>query len=233
MSYASVIMESMNKYPELRIIDTKKIYKEKFSYVPEPAFHKAVSRMTKNGDILRIGKGVYCKPKKGRFGTVASSESDILEHYLGKGKNKGVIVGYKMYNRYGLTTQISKTAEVYSKVSLEDKKTVKNVLVQRINLDFNEKTIKMIELLEVLQNYRRIEDLSIHAVKAFIEDSVRYYDNGILKKLMDKIGYKKSTLASLKNVLDFYNIENDISLYLNGTSKYNPLRMEELNDITS
>ena len=29
MSYASVIMESMNKYPELRIIDTKKIYKEK------------------------------------------------------------------------------------------------------------------------------------------------------------------------------------------------------------
>ena len=47
-----------------------------------------------------------------------------------------------MYNRYGLTTQISKTAEVYSKVSLEDKKTVKNVLVQRINLDFNEKNYK-------------------------------------------------------------------------------------------
>ena len=42
MSYASVIMESMNKYPEIRILDTKKIDKEKLSYVLEPAFHKAV-----------------------------------------------------------------------------------------------------------------------------------------------------------------------------------------------
>jgi len=67
----------------------------------------------------------------------------------------------------------------------------------------------------------------------FIEDSVQYYNNRVLDKLIRVIGYKKSTLASLKNILDYYGRENIINEYLNGTSNYNALRMEELNELTS
>ena len=63
------------------IID-KKIYKEKFEGIPETTFYKAVSRLAKDGEIERITKGIYCKPKKGRFGTTVSNEKDILEYFF-------------------------------------------------------------------------------------------------------------------------------------------------------
>lgn len=228
MSYSSRIIESINEYPELTIIDAQKLYKEKFNDVSEQAFYKTISRMSKNEDIERVSKGIYCKPRRGRFGTITSSEKNILEHYLGINKNKGVVIGYQMYNSKGLTTQVSKNIELYSNITFQEKKQIKNIIIYKANIRFDISTIKMIELLEVLQNYRNIEDLNVIGLKRFIEDSVKYYDEKTIQKLIKTIYYKKHTLASLKNILDFFNVENKIESYLNGTSRYNAIRMEEL-----
>lgn len=228
MSYSSRIIESINEYPELTIIDAQKLYKEKFNDVSEQAFYKTISRMSKNEDIERVSKGIYCKPRRGRFGTITSSEKNILEHYLGINKNKGVVIGYQMYNSKGLTTQVSKNIELYSNITFQEKKQIKNIIIYKANIRFDISTIKMIELLEVLQNYRNIEDLNVIGLKRFIEDSVKYYDEKTIQKLIKAIGYKKHTFASLKNILDFFNVENKIESYLNGTSRYNAIRMEEL-----
>ncbi len=228
MSYSNRIIESINEYPELTIIDAQKLYKEKFNDVSEQAFYKTISRMSKNEYIERVSKGIYCKPRRGRFGTTISSEKNILEHYLGINKNRGVVIGYQMYNNKGLTTQVSKNIELYSNVTFQEKKQIKNVIIYKASIRFDISTIKMIEFLEVLQNYRNIEDLNRIGLKKFIEDSIKYYDEKTIQKLIGAIGYKKHTLASLKNILDFYNLENKVYNYLNGTSRYNALRMEEL-----
>ena len=233
MSYSSRIIESINEYPELTIIDAQKLYKEKFSDVSEQAFYKTISRMSKNEDIERISKGIYCKPRRGRFGTTISSEKNILDHYLGINKNRGVVIGYQMYNNKGITTQVSKTIELYSNATFQEKKQIRNVIIYKANIRFDISTIKMVELLEVLQNYRNIEDLNLIGLKKFIEDSIKYYDEKTIQKLIRSIGYKKHTLASLKNILDFFKLENNMDNYLNGTSRYNALRMEELYGATS
>ena len=118
MSYAMMIRENVGKYPELKIIDAHKLYKEKFNTISEKAFYKTFSRMAKAGEIKRIAKGIYCIPKKGKFGVTISGEKDILEYYLGSKNSKGVVVGYRMYNKYKLTTQVSKDIEIYSNVTL-------------------------------------------------------------------------------------------------------------------
>lgn len=233
MSYSSRIIESINEYPELTIIDAQKLYKEKFNDVSEQAFYKTISRMSKNEDIERISKGIYCKPRRGRFGTTISSEKNILDHYLGINKNRGVVIGYQMYNNKGITTQVSKTIELYSNATFQEKKQIRNVMIYKANIRFDISTIKMVELLEVLQNYRNIEDLNLIRLKKFIEDSIKYYDEKTIQKLIRSIGYKKHTLASLKNILDFFKLENNMDNYLNGTSRYNALRMEELYGATS
>lgn len=51
MSFTSTIVDSVKKYPELKIIDARQIYKEKFSEIPEQAFYQAVSRMAKAGKL--------------------------------------------------------------------------------------------------------------------------------------------------------------------------------------
>lgn len=232
MSYSSLIMESVEKYPELKIIDAQKVYKEKFSAIPEQAFYQTVSRMAKSGEIIRIAKGIYCKPRISRFGTIISTENNILEYYLGRNQNEGVVVGYRMYNKYGLTTQISKGVELYSNIVLQEKRQIRNVLILKADLKYDAAAKRMIELLEVLENYKKIEDLNRSNLKEFIKISVEYYEEKILKKILKEIGYKKSTLASLKGVLDSFSIKNTIDNYLNGTSKYDILKMEELYETT-
>jgi len=226
-------MEDVRQYPELKIIDTQKIHKQKFNEIPESAFYKAVSRLAKSGEIERISKGIYCKPKKGRFGITISNERNILSYFLGEKKNKGVVIGYRLFNKYGLTTQISKTIELYSRVITQKKRTVRNILVHKSNLRFDTTTIKLIELLEILQEYKNIEDFNTNNFIKFIEEAVKYYDERTVERIIKSISYKKSTLASLRNVLEFFGLENTIDEYLNGTSKYNAINMEEIYESTS
>ena len=227
-----MIEERVSKYPELQIIDARQMYIEKFSEIPEQTFYQAVSRMSKTGAIERLTKGIYCRPKAGKFGKTVSREQDILDYYLGKNEKKGIVVGYRMYNMYGLTTQISKGVQVYSNVPVQEKREIRNVSVKKAKLTFDAATKRMIELLEVLQNYNKIEDLNIGNLRNFFSATVEYYDEKILEKLLGEIGYKKSTLASLKNILDHFNINNTVGKYLNGTSKYDALDVEKLYEIT-
>lgn len=233
MSFTSVITETVLKYPELKIIDSQKVYKEKLGNVPEQVFFKTLSRLERKGQISRITKGVYCKPKVSRFGVVISGESNILEYLLGKNKNKGVVIGYRMYSRYGLTTQVSKMVEVYSNVPYQERKVIRNVAARKVALKFEPEIHKLIELLEVLENYRSIEELNIINLFSFLEKSVDNYTDMTLQKILKQINYKKSTLASLKNVLDYFNVSNMVSSYLRETSSYSAINMEDLNEAAS
>lgn len=228
MTVANAIAETVLKYPELKIIYSQIVYKEKFSDVSEQAFYKTLSRMEKKGEINRITKGVYCRPKIGRLGIVVSGETDILEYLLGKNKNKGIVIGYKMYSSYELTTQVSKTVNVYSNVPYQENKVIKNVHARRVDLKFEPAVVKLIELLEVLEHFRSIENLNKLKLFSFLEMSAKYYDEKLLHKVQKQIGYKKSTLASLKNVLDYFDISNSLSHYLKETSTYTAINMEDL-----
>jgi hypothetical protein len=232
MSYSSLIKESIRKYPELKIIDAKKIYKEKFNHMPELAFYKTVSRMAESDEIKRITKGIYCIPKTSRFGIVLSADNDILSHYIGEKKNKGVVVGYQLFKKYRLTTQVPKRIEIYSNVIMQEKRNVGNVYIRKAGIRFDPSTIKMIEMLEILQAYSSIEELNKVNLIKFLETAVNQYNEKIVGKILINIKYKKSTLASLKNVLDYYDIDNNLEKYLNGTSRYNSIEMETLNDFT-
>jgi predicted transcriptional regulator of viral defense system len=233
LSFTHVITETVLKYPELKIIDSQKVYKEKLENVPEQVFYKTLSRLEKRGQLSRITKGVYCRPKESRFGVVISGEDNILEHFLGKNKNKGVVIGYRMYSRYGLTTQVSKTVEVYSNVPYQKKKVIRNVRARKVELKFEPEIDKLIELLEVLENYRSIEDLNKTNLVSYLEKSVENYNDKVFEKILKQIRYKKSTLASLKKALDYYNVRNIVSSYLRETSSYSAINIEELNEVTS
>lgn len=118
--------------------------------------------------------------------------------------------------------------EVYSNISEQEKKKVMNVEIKKVNLRFDSSTIKTIELLYFLENVNSIEELNKKNAILFIEDAIKLYSEKVLEKLIRTIGYKKSTLASLKNVLDFYEINHSVGKYLNELSNYKSIRIEAL-----
>ena len=101
------ILAEFQAVPENTLIMSGKLYREKFSkQMSETAFTQAISRLSKSGEIVRISKGIYCMPKKTRFGAILPSDREIVDLFTKQ--NNGVIVGYGLYNSLGVTTQVSK-----------------------------------------------------------------------------------------------------------------------------
>jgi len=121
MNYNSEIEKRIERFNPNEIIVARKLYSEELSDIPEATFFKVLERMIKQNTLVRISKGVYCRPKKTRFGVITTNESEIIRYFTGN-SNNGMVIGYRLYNRIGLTTQVPKTAEIYSNLVSEDKK---------------------------------------------------------------------------------------------------------------
>ena len=78
-----------------------------FRSFPPMAVAAALSRLAKKGAIRRLSKGVYCRPKESRFGTILPEGPSVVAAVL---KRRGIgwkASGLPAYNALGLTTQVS------------------------------------------------------------------------------------------------------------------------------
>lgn len=223
-------MEVKNKieaYPVRDLIVANIFLKENLAHIPVNSYYKSLERMVKKGELQKMAKGVYCRPKITRFGKIPSGEENILDYYIGKEKLKGIVIGYRLFNKYGITTQVSKIIEIYSNVLEEEKKNIKNIQIKKINLSINFEVKKAIEQLEILQHYNEIEDANKNNFKTFINTIVESYSDKAFIKILSNMKYKKRTIALLESVLNNSNIKNTLSQFLNRTSKYKIPVMKE------
>jgi len=228
LNYQMEVENKIGEYPVRELIVANRLLKEDLTYIPESSYYKSLERMVKKGELQKVAKGVYCKPKITRFGIISSGEEDILNYYVGKENTKGIVVGYRLYNKYGITTQISKTIEIYSSMVDEERKNIRNINIKRIKLSINAEITKAIEQLEILQNYNEIEDANKDKFISFINNVVDGYSNKIFMNILSNMKYKKRTIAFLENILNHNNVSNTLSQFLNRTSKYRMPVMEVL-----
>lgn len=226
ISYAKRVEEIIEAQPSNTLLEARELYECVGDIVTEASFYKALERLCKSGKLVHLTRGIYYRPKKSRFGVVPLSDNDIVRHYTEKGK--GIIVGYKMYNRYGLTTQIGKGVDIYSCTLQGAQKNIKTVSVNRVFCDLNFETIPVIETLEILQNYFRIEDLNRRALIAYMEKFAGNYSDDAMEYVLRRIKYKKSTIAFLRAFLNYLNVPNNLERHLSSLSNYIIPGMEEL-----
>lgn len=132
----------------------------------------ALSRMAKEGSICRIRKGVYCVPKKTRFGELMPEPARIAAAVL---KSKGVewkSSGLAAYNGLGLTTQVSPVTTFAVSERVYRIKTLPNA---RLNLRVRPRVAGMSDeertALDALRELGRIPDSSPAEVAIRIKDS--------------------------------------------------------------
>ena len=83
---------------------------------------KAIERLLKEGDIKRLSKGQFYKPKRGLFGELKPSDSELLKTVLYRdGQLRGYITGTALYNKLGLTTQLPRVVTVAIEGSRQEK----------------------------------------------------------------------------------------------------------------
>lgn len=228
MNYCNIIKEELNRYSENEMIFASKLYKEKLykKNVTETSFYKVLERMCLSNELSKLSKGVYYYPKKSKFGIIPISDEEIISSYIEK--NNGMIIGYLLFNKLNLTTQVSKKITLYSTNVEGETKNIRNIEIKNISLKINDEYKKIIEMLEVLQSFNEIQDINYNAFYEYARNFSKEYNEDILKKVLVEKKYKKSTISFLRNILNYFEIRNELDKYLSSLSKYNHIDMEKV-----
>jgi len=217
-NFSSKVRESINKYSPNEIIVARDLYYSKFKGSNENLFYKALERMCKSNELRHLGKGIYYRPMMSKYGELPLDINKVIDFYTKD--NKGVEVGYSLFNKKNITTQSSNKYLVFSSNLFEDKKRIDNVIIIKIPFLINKKRRNAIEVLEILENYNDIEDANYNQLIKLLNDYIENYDEKSLKYVLNNKKYKKSTIASLKTFLDKSHIKNSLDNYLSPFSKY-------------
>jgi len=191
-----------------------------FGTLPSLALAAALSRLTKEGTIRRIRKGVYYSPKKTRFGEISPDPTSVAAALL---KDRGIDwkpSGLPAYNGLGLTTQVSPTLtldvpeKVYSLRTGSDAKLRLRPGVSVRGLSDKERAV-----LDALRDLRRIPDSSPAEAASKIRDlfvAKRFSFNRLARRSLNEpprvrallgaigteVGADRKTLVALRKSLN-------------------------------
>lgn len=223
------IKNELNKYQVNELIFASKLYKEKFyNKVNEATYYKCLERMHNQGELFKISKGVYFFPNITKYGVIPPPSEKIINLFTKN--NHGMVIGYSLYNYLNLTTQISKKIDVISSLIEQKSKTIGNISVHKVNINYSKENVAIIQLLDVLQNFYSIEDINYNAFIKFVKNNIRFYNDKIFNNVIQCISFKKSTIAFLQNILNFYDIKNNLNNYLSSLSQYNYPDVKKINE---
>ena len=127
------------------------------------------------------------------------SEKEIIATFTENGI--GMVVGYTMYNAMRLTTQVSKNIQIYTSALDEQKKQIGNIFLQKYDIVFSPEVVRMVVMLEVLQNYNRIENLNESQFKKLCAEFAGQYDEEVCEYVLSNISYSEKTIARLKAII--------------------------------
>lgn len=224
-SYTNRIEDCIMKVPENQLIVASDFYKTYLCDVPETAYYKSLERLSAYGKLCHLTKGIYCRPKVSRFGVTPISEEQIASHFTKN--NQGIIVGYHMYNRYGISTQVGKRCEILTNAISEDQKTIGSVYLKKINFMLSRERSKSLEALEILQGFSSVEDASEDALISYMKKFAISYSDGDMNFILLNRKYKKSTIAFMEYFLNMLSVDNSLGKYLSKLSNYKiPVALE-------
>lgn len=227
MTSNMIIKEALEQFSENELIFASKLYREELSgKITETAYYKALERMCKSGELVKIAKGTYHLPKITKYGVVPPSEKEIVSEFTEN--ETGTIIGYSLYNALNLTTQIPKTITIMSSALEGFTKSIRNITIQRVDIEYTEPVENMIHCLEVLQNFSNIQDINYYEFFKYTEEFSKTYTDKTFQEVISSIKYKKSTIAFLREVLRYYNCDNNLNEYLSELSEYKHPKMEEI-----
>lgn len=219
MNAAMYIKNEFKNYKKGVLFNAKKIYNKSFFNINEANYYKVLERLVKTGEIIRVSKGIYSIPKLTKYGPLNPSESEIIQTCI-KNEEDGCEVNYGLYNKLGLTTQISKKRVFYCNSIIENQKKIGMIFFIKKSIIFTNKNIKYIEMLEVLQNFNKIQDLNYSSFYKYCMQFNEIYNEETFENIISKIKYKKSTFAFLEQILNHFKTKNNIKNQLSTLSNY-------------
>lgn len=171
----------------------------------EFALTKALSRLAKSGEIMRLEKGKYYKPRQTKFGAVRPPEAQVVKALsIKNGRPIGYLTGTALYNSLGLTTQVSNVLEIARSTRLPEK----DLLGYKIRFvvkpfTFREQDIPLLQLLDAMRDIKKIPDTSPEKAIPVLLDRMKKLTDEELKQMAKlALDYNPATKALLGALLE-------------------------------
>lgn len=167
---------------------------------------KAMSRLVKSGEIRRFSKGVFYRPKQGVLGEVRPADDEKIRLYLYEDEKRvGYITGLSLYNRMGLTTQLTKTVTIATEKARQ-KKNLGNIELKLIpsRAPVTEHNRIYLEVLDAFSDIKNIPDSHPSEVLSLLSQKLDCLDCASIGTLVQlaKAYYPPATKALLGLILD-------------------------------
>ena len=219
MKHKDEIIDYFDGLQSMKLVVANKLYYEKFHKMSEGAFFKALERLVNQGFLIRVAKGLYIKSAE-QLDKV-QMEQAVLDYFFGENNDNGMYTGYRLYMKYAITDADDGKIELYSNAVNKDSINIGRINIRRVSIELSYDKTKILEALEIFQNYSRIKDLNKHHFARYARNFALSYKDDIATYVIDNVKYKKNTIAFMKKVLDMYKIDNTLGQYLSYASKYN------------
>lgn len=124
---------------------------------------KALNRMAVSGKIAKLSKGKYYKPENTPFGILYPDQKQIVKDLLEEnGKITGYLTGYSIYNKLGLTTQVSNIIQIGKNETRPKYKRERYTIsfIKQKNT-ITKDNIPLLQILDAIRYIKKIPDSSI------------------------------------------------------------------------
>ncbi len=166
---------------------------------------KALNRMVASGKIAKLAKGKYYKPENTPFGKLQPNQAQVVKDLLEENRKiTGYLTGYSIYNKLGLSTQISNTIQIgKNEVRPNFKRERYTISFIKQKNTITKENIPLLQILDAIRYIKKIPDATIESsCKRFIAIIKTISDEEINILVRLALKYPPATRALLGALLD-------------------------------
>lgn len=195
------------------------------------AIIKALNRMVSANKLCKLAKGKYFKPEITPFGSLQPSQEQVVKDLLyDKREIVGYLTGYSIYNRLGLTSQVSNIIQI-GKNEIRPKFKRERYIISFVKQKntITKKNIPLLQILDAIRYIKKIPDTTIKASCLRLLEIIKSLNTASRKELVGlSLKYPPSTIALLGTLLEEIQ-ENEITEPLR--KSLNPITQYKIPDI--
>ncbi|MCF0075214.1 DUF6088 family protein [Dyadobacter sp. CY261] len=189
---------------------------------------KALNRLVFAGKLAKMAKGKYYKPELTPFGTLLPDVSQVVKDLLEEnGKPIGYLTGLSIYNKLGLTTQVSNIIQIgRNDIRSPFQRERYTISFVKQKNTITKDNIPLLQILDTIRYIKKIPDTSLEAALRRLIALLRVYsEKEVLRMMRLALKYPPSSRALLGALLDQLGMDSaSEALYLT----LNPITQYEL-----
>ena len=127
---------------------------------------KALNRMVNAGKLVKSSKGKFYRAEETVFGSLQPDQSQIVKDLLeSNGKITGYLTGYSIYNKLGLTTQVSNTIQIgKNEIRYPFKRDRYTIAFIKQKNEITKDNIPLLQILDSIRYVKKIPDTPLRYI---------------------------------------------------------------------